>query len=648
MNAPCEDVVSPPNATTKGQNDRKRKGLHVKCMTCDALYPGHFKRNEIERMKAYGKNYSHGFRSRCHFSCGGKEVNREYLDSKSKFVENIRILIAKMIIIGKLPLNFVKNEGFRRFMQQSVRPFCPEFVIPSLATVTRDILEIYKREKALMRTMIVDQNSTVSLTVNTWTSDQDMNYIVLTGHFINLGWKIQRRILNFRQIENLRGETIGREVEKCLKQWSIKNILTLTVDNAPSNDTAISYLVDRFKNGLVLDGNFVNVRCCAHILKLIVCDVMEDFHELISKVRNAVRFVRSSPTRYRSFEKCIEEENLSNNFVCLDVPTQWDNTYVMLESAEKFEKAFERLGIHDTTFLNEDIPASGDWEVIRTLVQFISLFYKASLRLSGSVHVLSNTVFHEIITIQNYIKKHSSNSDNLVLNDIAMKIQAKYDKYWGNDENANYLLYIAVVLDPRYKMKFLLYCFSELFGANVAKEMCKKVEDILRQLFSEYRLLIRDYHDSPTSSMDGYFNTRTCTTDDEDIFDDEAYHLKDMFEKVKEEDKNVDAATEVDLYLLEPLVDKFKEFDLLKYWWRNCHRFRVLSEITREILAIPVSTIASESAFKIGGRMIDSTCLTLAPNLVEVLACLQNWLNTDNVGIDLREHIKDIIGMEEA
>lgn len=126
----------------------------------------------------------------------------------------------------------------------------------------------------------------------------------------------QKRILNFCQIENHKREIIGREVEKCLKQWGIEKILMLTVDNASSNDTVTAYLVNCFKNELVLEGKFVDVRCCAYIFNLIACDVLRDFQEVISKIRNAVRFVRSSPTRYSSFEKCIKRRTYQAIVFC--------------------------------------------------------------------------------------------------------------------------------------------------------------------------------------------------------------------------------------------------------------------------------------------------------------------------------------------
>ena len=36
----------------------------------------------------------------------------------------------------------------------------------------------------------------------------------------------------------------------------------------------------------------------------------------------------------------------------------------------------------------------------------------------------------------------------------------KFEKYWGNFDNINHLLYEGLVLDPRYKLQYLRYCFG--------------------------------------------------------------------------------------------------------------------------------------------------------------------------------------------
>ncbi|KAL4344479.1 hypothetical protein AHAS_Ahas11G0182500 [Arachis hypogaea] len=48
-----------------------------------------------------------------------------------------------------------------------------------------------------------------------------------------------------------------------------------------------------------------------------------------------------------------------------------------------------------------------------------------------------------------------------------------------------------------------------------------------------------------------------------------------------------------------------------------------------EVLAIPLSTVASESGFSIGGRVLDPYCSFLTPRMVEALVCTGDWLKED-------------------
>nr|GEZ70634.1 hypothetical protein [Tanacetum cinerariifolium] len=65
--------------------------------------------------------------------------------------------------------------------------------------------------------------------------------------------------------------------------------------------------------------------------------------------------------------------------------------------------------------------------------------------------------------------------------------------------------------------------------------------------------------------------------------------------------------SELKMYLDEGLVKGHwgMEFNALEWW--NVHRLKylVLSNIAKDGLAIPVSTVASEATFSAGGRVID-------------------------------------------
>ena len=66
-------------------------------------------------------------------------------------------------------------------------------------------------------------------------------------------------------------------------------------------------------------------------------------------------------------------------------------------------------------------------------------------------------------------------------------------------------------------------------------------------------------------------------------------------------------------------------FDILDFWKKD-FKYPTLRMIARDILAIPVSTVASESAFSMGGWVVGPHRSRLHAKTVEALMCLQNWM----------------------
>ncbi|WOL16816.1 hypothetical protein Cni_G25604 [Canna indica] len=121
-------------------------------------------------------------------------------------------------------------------------------------------------------------------------------------------------------------------------------------------------------NGLtLLNGEYMHMTCCAHILNLIVSDGLKEFDNSVTKIRASCKYVKSSPARLATFKRCAEEENITGKaMLTLDVPTRWNSTYMMLDVAEKFEKTFMRLEFDDLSYMialdNEGGPPTcGDW-----------------------------------------------------------------------------------------------------------------------------------------------------------------------------------------------------------------------------------------------------------------------------------------------
>ena len=86
---------------------------------------------------------------------------------------------------------------------------------------------------------------------------------------------------------------------------------------------------------------------------------------------------------------------------------------------------------------------------------------------------------------------------------------------------------------------------------------------------------------------------------------------------------------ELELYLDEPRMNRNVSLDVLTFWKSNQCRHTILATMACDILVVPMSTVASESSFSIGGRVLDCYRSSLRPDTVEALVCTRDWLYGD-------------------
>ena len=63
----------------------------------------------------------------------------------------------------------------------------------------------------------------------------------ITVHFIDDEWRLHKKIISFVHVSSHRGEYIAKALERCLLEWGLMNIFSVTIDNASLNDTTIAY-----------------------------------------------------------------------------------------------------------------------------------------------------------------------------------------------------------------------------------------------------------------------------------------------------------------------------------------------------------------------------------------------------------------------
>ncbi|KAM0017990.1 putative HAT dimerization domain, ribonuclease H-like superfamily [Helianthus debilis subsp. tardiflorus] len=111
--------------------------------------------------------------------------------------------------------------------------------------------------------------------------------------------------------------------------------------------------------------------------------------------------------------------------------------------------------------------------------------------------------------------------------------------------------------------------------------------------------------------------------------------------------------SELEMYLDEQRIDLSQNVQVLDFWKAHAYCYPNLCRMARDVLSIPVSIVASEASFSIGGRILDQYRSTLTPQIVESLICSQDWLFGDS-GLQTKEKeamdaiIEDVISQHNG
>ena len=88
------------------------------------------------------------------------------------------------------------------------------------------------------------------------------------------------------------------------------------------------------------------------------------------------------------------------------------------------------------------------------MVALLEIFYDMTVRVSGSYYVTSNNFFTEISDLHCMLSE-VQNAFDLSLQSMGLNMKAKFDKYWGDLEKTNTLIFISIILDPRDKLEYM-------------------------------------------------------------------------------------------------------------------------------------------------------------------------------------------------
>ena len=186
-------------------------------------------------------------------------------------------------------------------------------------------------------------------------------------------------------------------------------------------------------------------------------------------------------------------------------------------------------------------------------------------------------------------------------------------------KKTNFLLYVVVIVDPLYKLSYIEYLFEKVYEENMVNALMENMKEKLTILYEWYVK-----NDSNTSTQPPLDDMDEVMVDDMDKEASRANFDLDFKRRLEQQSSKV-SKNELEKYLVDGYEIDSPNFDLFGWWRTNSTKYLIVAQIAKDVRAIPVLTIASESAFSMGGRVLDLFRSSLAPNTVEALICTQNW-----------------------
>ncbi|CAH9082826.1 unnamed protein product [Cuscuta europaea] len=429
------------------------------------------------------------------------------------------------------------------------------------------------------------------------------------------------------------------------------------------------------ENSLLFEGKYLHLRCACHILNLIIKDGLKELCDSIKAIRNSVVFIHSSQARLSKFREYAVLANFSStSTVPMDIKTRWNATYKMLEVALKFRRVFERMDEESLPFMifftektekgkvRVGPPNSENWERAKAFVHFLKKFYDATLELSATKTPTSQLIYQSMIALQIEIEKRKTDDSDPTLKEVASAMMLKFKKYWGTWDNMNPLIFISNVLDPRNKFQMIKVSLKKIEtttrtvqdSSTTVQDFVDKIKNDLVSLWMEYKGM-HDFLNGERQNMQGAREGGCDTLNSGDGLWDELFN---EVEAQNEQEQLQEISNEVDKYLADDIEKRSNQsFNLLEWWKESETRYPMLAFIVKDIFAIPSSTVASESAFILGKRVVDPFRSSLSPKMVEALICTNDWLRAEEFSfykdptddeLDLYKEIEEIEKIAES
>ncbi|KAK1419517.1 hypothetical protein QVD17_28690 [Tagetes erecta] len=286
------------------------------------------------------------------------------------------------------------------------------------------------------------------------------------------------------------------------------------------------------------------------------------------------------------------------------------------------------------------VPRHADWHYARELSKVLELFKRKTKNASATTKVVANQFFNDSMHIDRHLRSLMLLKEkDIVSFKMGGTMQQKYDKYWRQDQKFNKLLYFATILDPRWKTGVIAFGYKEIFTAEKKEketedDIIQKVSILVKSILGELEIVFEHYvrnSEEPSSSNVKQKNIEKYSEEDDEDNEFLSDFKSDCGASV------IETKSELQRYLDDNEEPGYRGFDILQWWKSSSSKYPILAKMAKDIFAIQISSVASEAAFSMAGRVVETYRSSLSPAIVEALVCARDWLCKSSKDINVEE-----------
>lgn len=151
-----------------------------------------------------------------------------------------------------------------------------------------------------------------------------------------------------------------------------------------------------------------------------------------------------------------------------------------LNNSIELRPGFNRLAELDSDF--EILPTAEEWEQGVNICECLELFDEISTKFAGIKYPTANMYYTGVYEINKSIKQWE-NSPHVYIREMGNSMRSKFDSYWSK---CNTVMSIGVVLDPRFKARWVEFVYKRLYGTQGYMTEYSNFRTALNELFASY------------------------------------------------------------------------------------------------------------------------------------------------------------------